>query len=203
MPRAGATTARSAGGPERERQAPDHRRDPSTASTPLPRSSARASVSPHLDAAPACGIRDRRSRHGAAGLHRAAGPLAGPARHAAIARQMVDRIVTFALLAYGLVNVVTAIPALIDYGAYADTVFNLSSVDVELPTRRRAAVGIAAAIVLAVGWLMTARAVVVELRRGRLTWWIPLVGGASSSPSPRACSCSCRSCRTRRRGTRC
>lgn len=89
-----------------------------------------------------------------------------------------DRIVTFALLAYGLVNVVTSIPALVDYGDYTDTVFKLLGVDVELsdPAAGRPW-GIAAAIVLAVGWAITAALSLWSLRRGRLTWWIPLVGG--------------------------
>ena len=37
--------------------------------------------------------------------------------------------------------------------------------------------GIAAALVLAIGWCATAAVSWWSLRRGRLTWWIPLVGG--------------------------
>jgi hypothetical protein len=37
--------------------------------------------------------------------------------------------------------------------------------------------GIAAAVVLAVGWLLTAWLSWVSLARNRVTWWIPLVAG--------------------------
>ncbi len=90
----------------------------------------------------------------------------------------IDRIVTFALLAYGLVNVVSSFPALIDFSAYADTMFRILGVDAALsdPAAGRPW-GIASAIVLAVGWLVTAAVSWVRVRRGRISWWIPLVGG--------------------------
>ncbi len=90
----------------------------------------------------------------------------------------VDRIVTFALLAYGLVNVISSFSAMVDYAAYADTMFRLLGVDAELsdPAAGRPW-GIAAACLLAAGWLITAAVAWASLRRGRLTWWIPLVGG--------------------------
>ena len=90
----------------------------------------------------------------------------------------VDRVVTFALLAYGLVNVVTAIPQLVDYAAYTETVFTLLGVDAKLtdPSAGKPW-GLAAAIVMALGWLATALVTWWNLRRGRVSWWIPLVGG--------------------------
>lgn len=90
----------------------------------------------------------------------------------------VDRIVTFALLAYGLINVVSSIPAMVDYGAYTQAVFQLLGVDAKLadPAAGRPW-GFAAAAVLAVGWLITALVSWWNIRRGRVTWWIPLVGG--------------------------
>ena len=56
--------------------------------------------------------------------------------------------------------------------------FDLLGVDVELadPAAGRPW-GIAAALVLAIGWLLTAALSWWSLRRGRLTWWIPVVGG--------------------------
>jgi len=69
----------------------------------------------------------------------------------------VDRIVTFALLAYGLVNVISSVPAFLDYGAYAETLLSMLGVDVQITDPA------------AVSWW--------SVRRGRLTWWIPLVGG--------------------------
>lgn len=90
----------------------------------------------------------------------------------------VDRIITFALLAYGLVTVITAVPSLVDYVAYTDTVFNLIGVNAELADPAAARPwGIAAAVVMAVGWLLTAALSWWSVRRGRLSWWIPVVGG--------------------------
>ena len=113
----------------------------------------------------------------------AAAPVPTPAAASGAApaveprRRMIDRIVTFALLAYGLVNLVTTFPALLDYGSYADTIFKLMGVDVELsdPAAGRPW-GIAAALVLAIGWAITALVSWWSLRRGRRTWWIPVVG---------------------------
>jgi hypothetical protein len=89
-----------------------------------------------------------------------------------------DRIITFALLAYSLVTVITSIPAFADYGAYTDFVFEFLNIDAQLadPAAGRPW-GIAAALVLAVGWLATAALSWWNVRRGRLTWWIPIVGG--------------------------
>jgi len=90
----------------------------------------------------------------------------------------VDRVVTFALLAYGLVNVVSAIPQLVDYVAYTDTVFTLLGVEATLSDPAAGKPwGLAAAIVMALGWLATALVTWWNLRRGRVSWWIPVVGG--------------------------
>ncbi|WP_169581240.1 DUF6264 family protein [Microbacterium thalassium] len=90
----------------------------------------------------------------------------------------VDRIVTFALLAYGLVNVISSFPALVDFAAYADTMFGLLGVDAELSDPAAGKPwGVAAALVLAVGWIITAAFSWLRLRRGRISWWIPLAGG--------------------------
>lgn len=93
--------------------------------------------------------------------------------------RQVDRIVTFALLAYGLVNVISAFPALVDFASYTETMFDILGIDATLadPAAGRPW-GIASAIVLALGWVITAVVSWWSLRRGRLTWWIPLAGGA-------------------------
>lgn len=98
---------------------------------------------------------------------------------AAVARgRFADRVATIALLVYGLVNVVTSIPSMIDYGSYVSTVLSLLGVDGELadPAAGRPW-GIAAALILAIGWLLTAYVSWRSLARGRITWWIPLVAG--------------------------
>ena len=89
-----------------------------------------------------------------------------------------DRIATWALLGYGLFTVVSAIPTLTDYGAFAATV--LSGMGVEAPPDAAGAGrwwGLAAAIVLGTGWLVTAVLSLRRLRAGRLAFWIPLVAG--------------------------
>lgn len=103
----------------------------------------------------------------------AAGAAGAPPRP-----RTVDRIVTVALLAYGLFTVLSSFPAFLDYGAYAQAMFAVMGVDAELadPAAGRPW-GIAAAVVLAVGWIATALLSWWSLRRGRVTWWIPLVAG--------------------------
>ena len=113
-----------------------------------------------------------------------AAPVAAPATVAPGAdvvptrRRPVDRIVTFALLAYGLVNVISSFAAFLDYSAYAETMFTVLGVEAELsdPASGRPW-GIAAALLLTVGWLATAAVSWWNVSRGRLSWWIPLVAG--------------------------
>lgn len=113
-------------------------------------------------------------------LHEAwsAQPPAPAASVAPPRRRTADRIVTLVLLAYGLLTVVTALPALVEYVGYAGTVLSALGVDATLSDPQGArAWGLAAGIALAVGWIGTAALSIVSLRAGRLTWWIPLVGG--------------------------
>lgn len=113
------------------------------------------------------------------GQQQAAAPASlGPDGRPMPRARTVDRIVTFALLAYGLINVLTTVPSFLDYSAYADTMFALLGVDAELadPAAGRPW-GIAAAFVLSIGWLLTAAISWWSMRRGRLSWWIPLAGG--------------------------
>jgi hypothetical protein len=112
----------------------------------------------------------------------AAVAAAAPAPAADVARaarsRPVDRIVTFALLAYGLVNVIASFPALIDVSSYAETLFGILGVEAELTDPAAARPwGIAAALVLAAGWVVTAAVSWTRVRRGGLAWWIPIVGG--------------------------
>lgn len=92
--------------------------------------------------------------------------------------RFADRVATIALLVYGLVNVVTGIPTMVDYRSYAGTVLELLGVEAQFadPTAGRPW-GIAAALVLAIGWLLTAYVSWRSLGRGRVTFWIPLVAG--------------------------
>ncbi|MBP1076919.1 hypothetical protein JOD63_000887 [Microbacterium terrae] len=90
----------------------------------------------------------------------------------------VDRIATVALLAYGLVNVISTFSIVRDFPTYAETVFDTMGVDATLTDPGAASSwALVAVIVLIVGWVVTASLSWLSLRRGRLTWWIPVVGG--------------------------
>jgi len=74
--------------------------------------------------------------------------------------------------------VITSVPAFLDYGSYAETMLGLMGVDVQLSDPAAAKPwAIAAVVVLVVGWCATAALSVWNMRRSRVTWWIPLVGG--------------------------
>lgn len=93
-------------------------------------------------------------------------------------RRFADRVATIALLTYGLINVIGSVPAMVDYEKYLGTVLSLMNVTGQLADPAAARPwGIAAALVLVVGWIVTALVSWQSLVRGRLTWWIPLVGG--------------------------
>lgn len=90
----------------------------------------------------------------------------------------IDRLAVIALLAYGFVNVLSTIVALSDYGAYAEAMLEMLGVQAELSDASAGQPWAwAAAAVLAIGWLVTAGVSAWNLRRGRWSWWIPLVGG--------------------------
>ncbi|QPE03752.1 hypothetical protein IT882_10695 [Microbacterium schleiferi] len=103
---------------------------------------------------------------------RAAGAPADPARSRA-----VDRIVTFALLAYALVNVAVAAIALLDFPQYAATVFEVMGIPGEFTNLEGGqAWGAAAAVALVIGYLIAAWFSVRRTMAGKLAWWVPLVG---------------------------
>lgn len=92
--------------------------------------------------------------------------------------RLVDRVATMVLLSYGLLNIILTAPAMIDYSAYAEQVIAGMGVDATLsdPTAGQPW-GIAAVALLSIGWIATAALCWSTARRGRLTWWIALVGG--------------------------
>ncbi len=111
---------------------------------------------------------------GAAPEARTAPPVVAPAK----GRRLADRVATIALLTYGLINVIGSVPSMLNYEQYLGTVLSLMNVTGQLADPAAARPwGIAAALVLAIGWLLTAVASWRSLANGRLTWWIPLVGG--------------------------
>ena len=108
-------------------------------------------------------------------------PHARPTTDAARPSRAADRIITFALLAYGLVTVVTAVPQMLDFTGFAETWMDVAGVDAEF-TNHAAGVlwGRIGAAVFIGGWLVTALLSWRSVRRGRLSWWIPLVGAIAT-----------------------
>lgn len=89
----------------------------------------------------------------------------------------VDRIVTFGLLFYGLFSVVTTIVQLLDFPEYAERGAQMLGVTATFTNLSAGYVwGAAAALVYGVGWLLTAVVTWRRLRRGRIAFWVPLVG---------------------------
>lgn len=89
----------------------------------------------------------------------------------------VDRVVTIALLAYGLVNVVTTGMSYLNFSALMDSTMDALGIDAEFTNFAQGRLwGTIASVVLAVGWTLTALWAISRLRRARLGWWVPLVG---------------------------
>lgn len=88
-----------------------------------------------------------------------------------------DRILAGGLLAYGLVSTVSTIVQLLDFPAYAEAAAKVLGVDVSFTNLSAGYLwGAAAAFVYGIGWLLTAMFTWRRLKRGRIAFWIPLVG---------------------------
>ena len=89
-----------------------------------------------------------------------------------------DRVITIALLAYGLFTVLSALPQLLDFPSFAQSWMGILGIEDEFTNvdQGRLWGGIGAALYVA-GWLGTALLSWRMLRARRIAWWIPLVGG--------------------------
>ena len=104
---------------------------------------------------------------------------AAPARAAAAAHP-VDRVVTLVLLGFGLFLVLNGIPG---YLAMADVIQGVydSLGAGTYPARDVAAsLGVTALVLECLIWLVTAFFSTLAIRRGRLSWWIAVIGGAAA-----------------------
>jgi energy-converting hydrogenase Eha subunit C len=89
----------------------------------------------------------------------------------------IDRLVTIGLLAYGLVNVIVTGLSYLDPTAVMNQTMAMLGISGEFTNFAQGKLwGTIAAVVLAVGWAATAALSIRRLRRGRITWWLPLVG---------------------------
>lgn len=94
-------------------------------------------------------------------------------------KRPVDRFATIALLAYGLINVVMTASSYLDLPTVMNEAMKILGIEGEFTNYTQGRLwGTIAAIVLVVGWALTATFSVRRLRRGKLTWWVPLVGAA-------------------------
>jgi len=91
----------------------------------------------------------------------------------------VDRFITIALLAYGLVNVVMTGLSYLDFPTAMNQMMSVLGVDGEFTNFAQGKLwGTVAAIVLAAGWSLTAFFSIRRLRSGKVSWWVPLAGAA-------------------------
>jgi hypothetical protein len=105
---------------------------------------------------------------------------AEPARSVTRARPW-DRIITIALLAYGLVNVIMTGLSYLDLPTVMNDSMRILGVEGEFTNFAQGRLwGTIAAVVLVVGWSITAWLSLRRLRTGKLTWWVPLVGAAAT-----------------------
>jgi len=104
-------------------------------------------------------------------------PHAPATTTAARPTRTADRIITIALLAYGLLTVLSAVPQLLDFTGFVETWMDVAGVDAEFTAVEVGQRwGLIAALVFAGGWLLTAALSWWSLARRRRAWWIPLVG---------------------------
>ncbi len=110
-----------------------------------------------------------------------AAPIA-PAAAAPARRRPVDRIITIALLAYGLVNVIVTAVSYLDLPTAMNETMKILGIDGEFTNFAQGRLwGTFAVVVLVVGWALTALLSVRRLRRGKLTWWVPVVGAVATT----------------------
>lgn len=92
-----------------------------------------------------------------------------------------DRFVTIGLLAYGLVNVVVTGLQYLDLPRVMNEVMSVLGISGEFTNFAQGRVwGTIAAVVLLAGWAVTATLSIRRLRRGKVTWWLPLVGAVAT-----------------------
>jgi len=89
----------------------------------------------------------------------------------------IDRIVTFGLLIYGFFSVITTIIQLLNFPEYANNFARVFRVDATFTNLTAGYLwGAAAAAITGIGWLLTAVLTWRSMKRGRISFWIPIVG---------------------------
>ena len=87
------------------------------------------------------------------------------------------RIITFAVLGFGLFNVLSSIPGFLDLSSTLNQSLEMLGLDGEFSNFSAARTwGVIAVIVLVAGYAGTAWLALKRLKRNRSAWWIPIVG---------------------------
>ena len=108
-------------------------------------------------------------------------PPAHPTTRAARPSRTSDRVITAGLLIYGLITVISAVPQLWNFDEFAQTWMNLAGIDATFSNTTQGLIwGHIASIVFISGWLATALWAFSAVMRGKLAWWIPLVGAIAT-----------------------
>ncbi len=112
-----------------------------------------------------------------------AGPTPAPPakapRAASAGPRTADRVVTIALLAYGLVNVALTGYSLIDFPTVATMSMRMIGITGDFTNIAQGRLfGAIAAVALVVGWAITALFSWRRIRARKVAWWLPLVGAA-------------------------
>jgi hypothetical protein len=111
----------------------------------------------------------------------ASAPAERPARaarqDARSAGSAANRVATIALLAFGLVSVLTSIPQLLNLGAGIQGTFADQGIEPYTSFALARTLGLVGIVVQLLLWLLALAASVTALRQGRVSWWIPLVAG--------------------------
>lgn len=90
----------------------------------------------------------------------------------------VDRVVTLVLLAFGLFVVLNGIPGYLAMPEVMQTVYDSLGAGTYPAAETAASLGVTALVLQCVIWIVTAIISTLAIRRGRLAWWIAVVGGA-------------------------
>lgn len=106
-----------------------------------------------------------------------AAPAATPTATPSAAGGRVDRIATIALLAYGLVNVITSAASYFNLPGLLNQSLVLLGAEGEISNISQARTwGTVAAFVLVAGYAFTVLRAFRRLKTGRRAWWVPIVG---------------------------
>jgi hypothetical protein len=89
-------------------------------------------------------------------------------------------VVTFGLLALGLFNFITGFGAFLTLPTFIQTAYDQLGAGEYGPTALASALGIVAIVASGTLWLATAWICLRLLQRGRMSWWVPLVGAAAT-----------------------